>query len=131
MSAVAPVPSGVEPNPQELRMTGIRRRLAGESLKEIGIERAEWKTQGRKFFADPLSSKAAHLFAVFIVLLIIASSIALALSTIPSYENFPWVYIEYISNICFTLEIVARFLVADNFREIYTEVRAGAGPTQR
>lgn len=81
-----------------------------------------WPQRIFLFFDDPSSSAGARAMSIFIMLLIVLSSISFVVETLPRYKPKPdedpmqvFVWIEAVCIVCFSIEYLSRLLTAASF----------------
>lgn len=101
-------------------------------LNGLALRRAplNWKERIYLTFSDPSSSKVSHYISLFIMVLILLSSVSFVLETLPEYSSPPsndpkgqpvpdptFGWIETFCIVCFTIEFMSRFLFVHAMRD--------------
>lgn len=86
-----------------------------------------WRRKIWTFFDDSSSSLAAYIWAVFIIVIIIFSTVAYCVETLPYYaensqdSNSPFTIIEAVNVSIFTFEFVMRLLTVPSQRQFWSK----------
>eukprot|EP00439_Symbiodinium_sp_Y106_P046288 s2964_g5.t3 len=94
--------------------------MAYSPTSSIPEEEVDTRSSLKAFVDDPRSSTAAAVFQASLLFLIVASSAAVILETLPEFRTWKFLWLEAIVTVIFTIELALRLCVADSIVGFFT-----------